>query len=154
GFDSFLFWVFLGLIIRTAVSVPVASRQIVLNLVISSFYVLAGVMNIVVLNWEATLLDPATLFAIQQGPQDTAAEPFLLRLMLLILITICCYGVQVLFERQRLAQAEAREYALRQEQLQATGRLAAEIAHQLKNPLGIINNAAFTLQKTVKDGKP
>jgi len=154
GLDSFLYWVFLGLIVRTAVSVPVASRQIVLNLALSSFYVLAGVMNIVVLNWEATLLDPITLFAIQQGPQDTVAEPFLLRLTLLILITICCYGVQVLFERQRLAQAEAREFALRQEQLQATGRLAAEIAHQLKNPLGIINNAAYTLQKTVKEGKP
>jgi signal transduction histidine kinase len=154
GFDSFLYWVFLGLIIRTAVSVPVASRQIVLNCVISSFYVLAGVMNIVVLNWESRLLDPITLFAIQQGPQDTVAEPVLLRLTLLILITICCYGVQVLFERQRLAQAEAHEFALRQEQLQATGRLAAEIAHQLKNPLGIINNAAFTLQKTVKEGRP
>jgi two-component system NtrC family sensor kinase len=31
--------------------------------------------------------------------------------------------------------------------------LAAEIAHQLKNPLGIINNAAFTLQRTLKEGK-
>src|SRR5205085_10066874 len=29
----------------------------------------------------------------------------------------------------------------------------AEIAHQLKNPLGIINNAAFTLQRTLKEGK-
>jgi signal transduction histidine kinase len=50
-------------------------------------------------------------------------------------------------------EAEAREYASRQQQLQAAGRLAAEIAHQLKNPLGIINNAAFTLQRTIKEGK-
>ena len=68
-------------------------------------------------------------------------------------MTICCYGLQVLLDKQRLAEAEAREYNLRQQQLQATGRLAAEIAHQLKNPLGIINNAAFTLQRTVKEGK-
>jgi signal transduction histidine kinase len=52
-----------------------------------------------------------------------------------------------------MVEAEAREYAVRQQQLQAAGRLAAEIAHQLKNPLGIINNAAFTLQRTVKEGK-
>jgi signal transduction histidine kinase len=68
-------------------------------------------------------------------------------------VTALCYGVQVLMEKQRRADEEAREHSLRQEQLQATGRLAAEIAHQLKNPLGIINNAAFTLQRTVKEGK-
>jgi signal transduction histidine kinase len=72
---------------------------------------------------------------------------------LLVLMTMCCYGVQVLLEKQQRGEEEAREFALRQEQLQATGRLAAEIAHQLKNPLGIINNAAFTLQRTVKEGK-
>jgi signal transduction histidine kinase len=75
-------------------------------------------------------------------------------------MAVCCFGVQILFDRNRLAEenrklveAEAREYALRQRQLETAGRLAAQIAHQLKNPLGIINNAAFTLQRTVKEGK-
>ena len=37
---------------------------------------------------------------------------------------------------------------------QATGApLAAEIAHQIKNPLGIIHNAAFALQRSVAAGK-
>jgi len=33
------------------------------------------------------------------------------------------------------------------------GRLAAEFAHQIKNPLAIINNAAFSLQRALRDGK-
>ena len=84
---------------------------------------------------------------------EEPAQSFLLRLTLLLLMTVCCYAIQVLLDRQRRAEDEAREFALRQEQLRATSRLAAEIAHQLKNPLGIINNAAFNLQRNVKEGK-
>src|SRR5204863_9590315 len=116
-------------------------------------YLMSGVLDVVISRWENSMLDETMKNAIEQGPADTTTEPFLLRISLLVLKTACCYGVQVLMERQRRAEAEAREFALRQEQLQATGRLAAEIAHQLKNPLGIINNAAYTLQRTLKEGK-
>jgi signal transduction histidine kinase len=153
GFDSILFWGFMGLIIRNAVSNPDTIRQILLNLFICACYLFSGIMDIVISPWEIRMMPEEVSAAIAQGPTDYPAEPFLLRISLLVLMTACCYGVQVLVERQRRAESEAREFALRQEQLQATGRLAAEIAHQLKNPLGIINNAAFTLQRTVKEGK-
>ncbi len=77
----------------------------------------------------------------------------MLRLTLLLLMTLCCYGVQVLLERQRRAEEEAREFAVREGQLRAAGRLAAEFAHQIKNPLAIINNAAFSLQRALKEGR-
>jgi signal transduction histidine kinase len=85
---------------------------------------------------------------------SSTTEPFLLRLVLLWLLSICCYGLQVLFEKQRRAADEAQEFAVRQEQLRAAGRLAAKIAHQIKNPLGIINNAAYSLQRALREGKP
>ena len=80
-------------------------------------------------------------------------EPFLVRVIVIWLMTICCYGVQVLFEKQRQATDEAREFSNRQAQLRSAGRLAAEIAHQIKNPLGIINNAAYSLQRVLLDAK-
>jgi signal transduction histidine kinase len=55
-----------------------------------------------------------------------------------------------LFEKQRLAAEEEREFVARQQQLRSAGRLAAQIAHQIKNPLGIINNAAYSLQKAIR----
>jgi signal transduction histidine kinase len=72
--------------------------------------------------------------------------------MVLLIWAACCYGIQVLFERQRRAEAEATEFAVRQERLRTAGRMAAEIAHKIKNPLGIITNAAYCLPRAVEEG--
>lgn len=159
GADSPLYWVFLGFIIRNTVSTPVTSRQVILNLIVILCYILASLFEVRLEEWLSRV-DPEPQLAAEVSPSDVVAQGFLLRVFLLGILTLCCSGVQVLFDRERLAEekrrlveAEAREYAVRQQQLQAAGRLAAEIAHQLKNPLGIINNAAFTLQRTVKEGK-
>jgi signal transduction histidine kinase len=91
--------------------------------------------------------------AIGVSERERATEYLLLRISLLLLMTACCYGVQVLVDRQLLTQDEARESTARQAQLRAAGRMAAQIAHQIKNPLGIINNAAYSLQKALLAGK-
>jgi signal transduction histidine kinase len=149
GYDSTLYWLFLGLIVRGAVSVPRATSQIMLNLTLIACYVLAGLILIKVADYSGD--DREVLFP---GTPDNPAEPLLLRLVLLILMTICCYGVQVLMERQRREVEEAREFAMREGQLRSAGRVAAEFTHQIKNPLAIINNAAFSLQRALKQGRP
>jgi len=154
GFDSILYWLFLGLIVRNAVSNPLAVPQIILNLSVSFCFVLAGVANVVITNEDLAAMDESARRAVELAAQENPAEPFFLRLIVLLFLTACCYGVQVLFEKQRLAEEEAREFTGRQEQLRAAGRLAAEIAHQIKNPLAIINNAVFTLQRAVDAGRP
>lgn len=140
GFNSPLYWVFVLLIVRNSISIPTASTQIAANILVVLCYFLAGFGDMAIQKTEPM-------------EAETTMEPFFLRIVVLGLMLLCSYGVQALFDRQRKAEEEAREHAIRQEQLQATGRLAAEIAHQLKNPLGIINNAAFNLQRTRQEGK-
>lgn len=140
GFDSPVYWLFVALILRNSVSIPSAATQIGANLLVVLCYVAAGLLDRSIQELET----PGAVVAV---------EPFFLRIAVLGLTCSCAYGIQALFDRQRQAEEERREHAIRQEQLQATGRLAAEIAHQLKNPLGIINNAAFNLQRTKKEGK-
>jgi signal transduction histidine kinase len=214
GYDSILYWLFLGLIVRGAVSVPRATSQILLNLTLTVCYVMAGAINISISKtleqereaqaaWQrlpryaygsnappvrrhlnvsadqaAAVASEGTNLAASAEPRadrftrptdnpdeqsrealgvyipsDNPAQTLTLRLALLLLMTVCCYGVQVLLERQRRAVEEAHEFAMREGQLRSAGRVAAEFTHQIKNPLAIINNAAFSLQRTLKQGK-
>jgi signal transduction histidine kinase len=149
GLDSILFWLFVALIVRNSVSVPPGFSQLFLNVAISLCYVLVAVLDVAVLN----NLDDVTLHTLDLMPHEDLGQPFVLRVTLLLLVTACCYGAQVLLERQWLAVEEAGEFATRENQLRSAGRLAAEFAHQVKNPLAIINNTAFSLQRSLRENK-
>jgi len=149
GLDSILFWLFIVLIVRNSISVPPGFSQLFLNVAISLCYVLVAVLDVAVLN----NLDDLTLHTLDLMPHEDLGQPFVLRVTLLLLVTACCYGAQVLLERQRLAVEEAGEFATRENQLRSAGRLAAEFAHQIKNPLAIINNTAFSLQRSLRENK-
>ena len=149
GLDSTFFWLFVVLIVRNAVSIPPGFSQLFLNFAISLCYVLAVVLDFSV----SQNLDELTRRGLDLPSREDWGEPFLLRLAVLLLTTVCCYGLQALLERQRLAIEEAEEFAAREGQLHSAGRLAAEFAHQIKNPLAVINNVAFSLQRSLRDGK-
>ena len=169
GFESMAYWIFPGLIVLNAISVPLATPQIVLNLLFSVFYISAGILHAEVPLPELVTPPAKVIFhqasGTHSGPvhntdlpfstdtDETGLKPDLPRLFVLWLLAACCYGVQVLGERQRRAAEEAAEFVARESQLHSAGRLAAEFAHQIKNPLAIINNAAFALQHSQRAGK-
>ena len=229
GFESILYWVYPALIVLNAVSIPLATPQIVLNLLLGIFFLTAGLIEsstgpelslgslrgrlvkklsaediqnpLALAAWLkqspapmdtliwAKLSDntqrkisapPETwatdetlraalvndLNAIFAGPPriagptaqseipETAADPYILRVAVLLLLTFCCYGVQVLAAGQKLAEEEQKEFVVRTEQLRGAGRLAAEGAQQIQNPPAIIDNVAFSLQKNLNPAKP
>jgi signal transduction histidine kinase len=150
GLDSLLFWLFVGLIVRNSVSVPPGFSQLFLNGFISLCYILVAVLDVSVLS----NLDDTTRRVFDMTPHEELGEPFFLRLIVLWLTAACGYGAQAFLEKQRVAVEEAAEFASREGQLRSAGRLAAEFTHQIKNPLAIINNAAFSLQRALREGKP
>jgi signal transduction histidine kinase len=143
GLDSILFWVFVVLIVRNALTEPLSPTQWILNFWTAGCYALAGVSEVVL----AHSVDQYSRDLLGLDPPGEVDDAILVRTVLLLLVGACAFGVQLLLERQRRADAEAREFGAREERLRSTGRLAAEIAHQLKNPLAIITNAAYSLQR-------
>ncbi|NOS72699.1 MAG: GHKL domain-containing protein [Verrucomicrobia bacterium] len=85
---------------------------------------------------------------------EPPADPNVLRVAVLVLLTFCCYGVQLLIARERRLVEDRQEFIVRTEQLRSAGRLAAEIAHQIKNPLAIINNVTWSLRKSLGQTRP
>lgn len=147
GMDSILFWLFLGLILRNAVSVPPGFSQLFLNFATSLGYALVAALDVAI----ATNLDETTSRALDLSPHEEIGEPFLLRMLVLWLTGLSCYGAQAFLERQRLAMEEAGEFAARENQLHSAGRLAAEFAHQIKNPLAVISNTAYSLRRSLRN---
>jgi signal transduction histidine kinase len=192
GFESTAYWMFPGLILLNALSIPLAMPQIVLNLVLSVFFLAAGFINSSIPETQFNLLvapgrsaprpsavsstNPHAEFrgtnlsgefarrnrrpirwddseSMLNARDESATESWLLRLIVLWLLTASCYGVQVLLKRQRALMEESQEFDLRESQLRSAGRLAAEFAHQIKNPLAIINNAAFSIRRAIREGR-
>lgn len=154
GLQSPLYLLYVLLIIRNCGSMSAALPQYVLNGSMVLFY-FGGVLTDVAIT-KLDSIPPGTEF---DGPVINSVDirqlgtTMWLRLGLLIGVAAWCRGLQMLLEKQQKESALRAELELRRQQLEAAARLAAEIAHQLKNPLAVINNASYTLQKTVREGK-
>ena len=110
GLDSVFFWLFVALIIRNSVSVPPGISQLISSFVISLCYALVAVLDVSVFQ----NLDDTTRRALDLTTREDLGQPFVLRMVVLLLTTICCSGLELLLERQRLAAEEAGEFAARE----------------------------------------
>jgi signal transduction histidine kinase len=150
GVESSLFWGFPLLIARNALVLRPAPRQIIINLL--SCLACAGAAVGAAFIRQAEDASNAMTDLAMPPPLDLGLGLWL-RMALLLVVTLWLWGIRTLLERELRREEEQTEMSIRRGQMDATARLAAEIAHKLKNPLAIINNASYTLQRTVKEGK-
>ena len=154
GYDSLLYWVFIALMLRNAFALPPTPVHLIANIAVCASYLASGILDLAVNQnvAEQMHIGSRTLAPVVQ--EEVPAQNVLVRVLLLVFVGAVTYGVQVLLEKQRLAQEEAAVFSVREAQVKSASRVAAEVAHQIKNPLAIISNAVFTLRRITTTGPP
>lgn len=154
GYDSVLYWGFIALLLRNALALPPSPAQLIGNLSVCASYMAAGVLDLAV-NRELSNQFAVGRFGMPLVlVEEVSPQNIIVRVLLLLLVGAVTYAVQVLLEKQRLAQEEAAVFTVREAQVKSASRVAAEVAHQIKNPLAIITNAVFSLRRVTAPGPP
>jgi len=91
GFDSNLYLLFLVLILHNALSIPGAFPQLLLNSFVSISFFVGGIFD-------------RRMF---MSPEDARDENPLERMAVLVAWALCCYSIQMLFWKQKRAEAKA-----------------------------------------------
>jgi len=135
GPEASLFWAYVALVVRNTFLFPEALLGILIGFLHAVGYAAAIFLNVSALRADGALTD--------------AEEGLLIfRLLVLVLVTICGTAIYSLAQRRRREMDEAHERAIRSQRLDMAGMLAAQVAHELKNPLSIMTNAAFLLRRS------
>lgn len=154
GYDSVLYWGFIALMLRNAAALPPSPAQLAANISVCASYMAAGVLDLAVNQDVANQFRIGGRAVVPVGIDEVSGQNVAVRVLLLVFIGAVTYGVQVLLEKQRLAQEEAAVFTVREAQVKSASRVAAEVAHQIKNPLAIINNAVFSLRRATREAPP
>ena len=117
GHDSLLYWVLPGLIMRNAISLPRALPQVILNISICLCYVGAAVLDVISTTQIETFENDVSLRILAGPVRNDQPEAIAMRFAVLVLLSACCYGVQILLERQRRAEGEQQAFQARQNEI-------------------------------------
>ncbi len=130
GLNSELYLLYLGLFVRNAINFPEKRYQQTINIVLILFYI-------------------GAIHSVDENFDFLTDEVFILRVLTLFFVSICCWAIYLLIDRDRKRLMDIREKKIRSEKLSIASKLGAQIAHELKNPLGIMNNAVYLIKKNI-----
>ena len=122
-------WIFGGLIVRNTLLFLNLKEFSIVTISLLAFYIGA--------------------IALQQTATEDkiSSDAVMMRMMVLVLFSSTCWGVYHAVERRKKMIDEDQEKTIRMEKLHLAGLIAGEIAHELKNPLAIMNNAIYILSR-------
>ena len=128
GLESELYMMYPALLIRNAINFPKIKYQEAINLSCIFFYI-------------------GALYSVDKNFSFITNEVFLLRITTLVLVSICCWGIYFLIQKKYVQKQDEYERVIRSEKLKVASNLTSQVAHELKNPLCIINNATYLIKK-------
>ncbi|MDX9702677.1 MAG: ATP-binding protein [Candidatus Auribacterota bacterium] len=131
GVESELYMMYPGLFLRNAINFPKIKFQQTINISCILCYI-------------------GAIYSQEKEFTFLFSEIFLLRFSMLLLFSFCCWGIYFLLQQKILKMQEERERTIRSEKLNIASKLTSQAAHELKNPLAIINNALYLIQKNIE----
>lgn len=128
GLESELYMMYPALLIRNAINFPRINYQETINISCILCYI-------------------GSLYSVNKNFSFINNEIFLLRITTLVLLSVCCWGIYFLIQKNFLKKQDEYERTIRSEKLKIASNLTSQVAHELKNPLCIINNAVYLIKK-------
>lgn len=131
--EASLFWVYCALLVRNTL----LFRGPVFQVLVNSLYIFGYVGAVLFNTWGLHK---------RQLTQPAQRELFF-RVIMLSLVTICSSAIYALRQKRLRELDEAHEMTVRSLRLDMARILAAQVAHELKNPLSVMTNAAFLMRR-------
>ncbi len=135
-----LFWLYCFVLIHAVLLFPDALTLGVLTALSAAFYAGAVAWGIAE---EAEDLTPEELKTEQEAERRTV----MLNIVILVMAGAGCWGGNMVIRMRLRALGEDQERVIRTEKLNLAALIATSVAHELKNPLAIMTNAAFILKR-------
>jgi len=147
-----LFWLYCFVLIHAVLLFPDAATLAALTVLSGAFYVGAVTWNIARGTTEQSPpLDPRRREKQEAELAERSREErqaVTLYLVILAMVGAGCWGGNALIQVRLRALGEDQERVIRTEKLNLAAMMATSIAHELKNPLAIMNNAAYILRRS------